>query len=185
MVTLDATKSWSAAGKIVEYQWQFDDGTTVSGPRVERVYDQPGRYSEVLKITDDQGNIDYDFAVVQAIDREHPERLPPGIHAAYAPTFGIRQGDPVTFKVRTFGTTYGRETWDFGDGSPKVRVRSDGNVNMHAQDGYAVTTHRFQRPGQYIVRVQRTNRDGLSAVGHLHVRVGESSDEAVDNIEQP
>ena len=29
-------------------------------------------------------------------------KLPPTIHASYAPTFGIRPGDPVTFKLRTF-----------------------------------------------------------------------------------
>ena len=42
------------------------------------------------------------------------ESLPPSIQAAYAPTFGIRAGDPVTFKTRTFRTTHGSEIWDFG-----------------------------------------------------------------------
>ena len=35
---------------------------------------QPGDYSEVLKVTDDLGNVDYDFAVVQVLDREKPEQ---------------------------------------------------------------------------------------------------------------
>ncbi|MBI3462996.1 MAG: PKD domain-containing protein [Planctomycetes bacterium] len=168
---LDATKSWSERGRIVQYQWLFDDGGTASGPRVQRTYSKPGRYSEVLKITDADGNLDYDFAVVQVIDREHPDRLSPSIHATYAPTFGIRPGDLVTVKVRTFGTTHGTEVWDFGDGSPKVEVRSDGNVDIHAEDGYAVTTHRFQQPGHYVARVERGNADGFRAVGHVHVHV--------------
>ena len=29
--------------------------------------------------------------------------------------------------------------------------------NMHAKDGYAVTQHRFAKPGHYLVRVERTN----------------------------
>src|SRR5438128_4513169 len=49
-VALDGSKSWSASGKIARYDWTFTDGTTASGPTVERAYAQPGEYSEVLKI---------------------------------------------------------------------------------------------------------------------------------------
>ena len=82
----------------------------------------------------------------------------------------IRAGDPITFKVRTFGTTDGKEVWNFGDGSEKVEVQSDGNVKKLDPNGYAVTTHSFKAPGDYIVRVERSDRDGIRAVGHLHVR---------------
>ena len=109
----------------------------------------------MLKITDGAGQVDYDFAVVNVLDQEHPDQLPPSIHAAYSPTFGIKPGDPVTFLVRTFRTTDGKETWDFGDGSPKVEVQSDGNVVPLAKDGYARTVHRFEKPGHYLVRVER------------------------------
>jgi hypothetical protein len=49
---------------------------------------------------------------------------------------------------------------------------SDGNVVPLAKDGYARTVHRFERPGHYLIRVERTNRRGETAVAHLHVRVG-------------
>ncbi len=172
-VVLDGSRSWSASGKIASYHWTFTDGTTATGPTVERSYAKPGIYSEVLKITDSDGRIDYDFAVVNVIDKQHPDQLPPSIHANYAPTFGIKPGDPVTFKVRTFRTTDGEETWDFGDGSPKVVVRSDGNVVQLAKEGYARTVHRYEKPGHYLVRVERTDRRGFTAVGHVHVRVGQ------------
>src|SRR5262249_2001390 len=61
--------------------------------------------------------------------------------------------------------------WDFGDKSPKVEVQSDGNVVPLAKDGYARTVHKFERPGHYVVRVERTNARGETAVGHVHVRV--------------
>ena len=170
-VVLDATKSRSAAGPIASYEWQFGDGATAAGPRVERTYDRPGRHSEILKVTNADGETAYDFAVVLVVDREHPDRLVPSIHANYFPTFGIRPGHPVTFKVRTFNTTDGSEVWDFGDGSPQVEVQSDGNAVKLAPDGYAVTTHRFARPGDYVVKVERSNAHGVKAVGHLHVRV--------------
>ena len=34
-------------------------------------------------------------------------------------------------------------------------VRSNGNAKPLDPDGYAVTVHRFSKPGRYIVRVER------------------------------
>jgi murein DD-endopeptidase MepM/ murein hydrolase activator NlpD len=174
-VTLDGSKSWSAPGGIARYEWTFTDGTTASGPTVERTYAKSGEYSEILKVTGQRGEVDYDFAVVLVIDRSAPAQLPPTIHPAFAPTMNVRAGAPVTFKVRSFRTTFGQETWDFGDGSGPVTVKSDGNVEEHAKDGYAVTTHRFAKPGHYVVRVERTNENGQKAIGHLHVRIEEET----------
>jgi murein DD-endopeptidase MepM/ murein hydrolase activator NlpD len=166
-VVLDGSHSFSAAGKIARYEWTFTDGSKAEGPRVERTYERPGSYSEVLKVTDFEKRIDCDFAVVQVIDKAEPEKLPPTIHASYAPTLGIRPGDPVTFKVRTFRTAEGEEKWDFGDGSPAVTVRSDGNAKPMAPDGYAEAVHRYAAPGNYLVRVERTGHTGAKALGHL------------------
>ncbi len=170
-VGLDGSLSWSRSGAIVRYDWTFSDGKTASGPRADRVYDSPGEYSEILKVSDNHGHVAYDFAIVQVLDPASSDPIPPGIHAAYAPTENLHPGDPITFKVRTFDTTDGSETWDFGDGSPTVEVHSDGNVKELALDGYAVTTHGFARPGDYLPRVERTDRHGRKATARLHVRI--------------
>jgi hypothetical protein len=172
-VMLDATRSWSASGKIARYDWTFTDGTTASGPKPERTYTRPGTYSEILKITDDEGHVAYDFAVVQILDKAHPDQLSPSIQAAYAPGFDIKPGDPVTFKVRSFRTTAGNEAWDFGDGSPTVAVKSDGCVKALAKDGFAVTVHRYEKAGNYLGRVERSNELGFKDIAHVWVRVGE------------
>ncbi|MHC4084235.1 MAG: PKD domain-containing protein [Planctomycetota bacterium] len=170
-VQLDASKSWSGMGKIARYEWTLCDGTKVTGSKIERVYERAGEYSEIVKVTDSAGNFAYDFAVVYVIDHKHPERVPPAIHANYYPTFGLRAGDEVTFKVRSFGTQHGREAWDFGDGSTPVKVQSDGNANQHNPAGYAMTKHRYDKAGDYIVTVRRSDENGYEAIGHLHVRV--------------
>jgi len=169
---LDGSRSYSDS-RIERFEWTFTDGDRASGPRVERSYSQPGTYSEILKITDDRGRTDYDFETVNVLDPQHPEQTPPSIQAAYWPTTRILPGASVTFKVRTFGTTNGQETWSFGDGG-SAQTKSDGNVVHLAKDGFAVTTHIFQRPGDYIVRVERANRLGQKAIAHLFVRVGGS-----------
>ncbi len=166
--TLDGSRSW---GRGLRHEWTFSDGTTATGPRVERAYDKPGHYSEVLKVTDADGTIDYDFQVVQVLDKANPKALPPSIQANYAPTFGIKAGDPVTFKVRTFRTQEGEEVWDFGDGTPPVTVKSDGNVKPLAPRGFAESVHRFRKAGHYIVKVERSNSAGTKATAHLHVKV--------------
>lgn len=170
-VVLDGSKSWSQSNGKLGFEWQFGDGSIASGAIVRRTYDQPGKYSEILRVTDDRGNVSYDFADVYVCDRTHPTRVAPSIHANYFPTTGVQPGDKVTFKVRSFGNKHGNETWDFGDGSPTRDVHSDGNEVKLAPDGYAVTTHQYQRPGEYVVQVHRTDAFGVKAVAHLCVRV--------------
>lgn len=170
-VVLDATRSWAAEGPIVQFDWTFTDGTTANGPHARRVYESPGRYSEIVRVTDAQGNVDYDFAVVQVLDPAGPDHYTPSLHATYAPTMGIRCGDPVTFQVRAFGVTAGEEVWDFGDGTAPARTRSDGNVDPLSKDGYAKVVHRYQQPGHYLVHVQRSAPDLPTAHARLHVLV--------------
>ena len=170
--TLDGSRSWSRS-PIARYDWTFTDGETASGAKVERTYSQAGAYSEILMITDDHGRIAYDFETVNVLDPEHPDQAPPSIQAAYFPTLGIAPGKEVTFKVRTFGTTDGQEAWSFGDGWTTT-TKSDGGVEEHAKNGFAITTHAFKKPGDYIVRVERSNHLGQNAIAHLWVHVGGS-----------
>ena len=168
--SLDASKSWGREGDKLDYEWTMHDGSIRRGPKVDRRYEASGTYSEIVKVTNTAGEISYDFAVVQVVDRGS-KQLPPTVHPTYFPTFDIHPGDPVHFTVRSFRTTKPGETWDFGDGSDPVTVTSDGNARMHDANGYAVTTHRYTEPGDYLVRVESTNAHGLKATGHLHVKV--------------
>jgi murein DD-endopeptidase MepM/ murein hydrolase activator NlpD len=170
--TLDGSRSWSRS-QIARYEWTFTDGEKASGPKVEKSYSSSGTFSEILKITDDQGRAAYDFETVNVLDPKHPEQAPPSIQVTYWPTMEVAPGNPVTFKVRTFGTTDGEEKWSFGDGATAA-TQSDGNVEAHAKNGFASITHSFSKPGDFIVRVERANRLGQKAIAHLWVRVGGS-----------
>lgn len=168
---LDGGRSWCKSGEVTDFAWTLTDGTTASGPRIERTYTKPGVYGEILQVTDAAGNKDYDFAIVQVLDGERPDAVPPGIHAAYAPSLGLKPGDPITFLVRTFGPFVGNEVWDFGDGSPPVAVRSDGNAQALAEDGYAKTVHRYRQPGHYLASVRSVNDRGETATARLHIHI--------------
>jgi murein DD-endopeptidase MepM/ murein hydrolase activator NlpD len=173
-IRLDGTRSWSTAGSEgLRFEWLFDDGTRATGANIEHTYSKPGRYRPILKVTDAAGNVDYDFGKVTVADPEVPAAGRCYLHAAYWPTRHIRVGDEVTFLVRSFrfDPPRGDEIWDFGDGSPTVRTRSDGAVEHRNRDGYAITKHRFERPGHHIVTVHRSSPDGQWAVDKLDVRV--------------
>lgn len=174
-VVLDGSRSWSRRGVecIKSYEWTLSNGQTETGSKVEIRYDRAGNYNEILKVTDDEGNADFDFARVKVVDRDHPEWKLPGVHAAYWPTFGIKPGDEVTFKARSFAVdrSDGQEEWDFGDGSPAVTTQSNSSGDAHATDGYAIVTHCYREAGDYIVTVRRSNFRGETGTDHLHVVV--------------
>ena len=170
-VTLDGRKSKSIAGDIVSYEWTFTDGATAEGAVQKKIYNKPGEYSEILKVTDSKGNVDYDFTVVQVFSKDNPEKRIPAIHASFHPTLGIKPGDPVAFYVRTFYGDTGNEIWDFGDGTPKLSVKSEIDLENRTQGKYAKTVHSFSNPGHYIVKVERSNEHGYTAIAHLHIVV--------------
>ena len=183
---LDGSRSWTAKGRITNYKWTFDDGSSVSGAKIERTYDRPGCYCEILEITNSDGETDCDFAYTRVVDRATPTRFPPFVHATYFPTFDIKPGDPVTFKVRSFilaegqepwqdKPKEGRETWDFGDGSPLVHTHSGDEASLRNADGYDETVHRYAKPGHYLVRVERSDKQGRMAIARLQVRVGKDN----------
>lgn len=172
-VILEGYKSKSFKTEIISYKWILSNGSTVDGVTQERIYTIPGTYSEILKVTDSKGNIDYDYTVVQVVNMEEPEKIPPTIHAVYYPTFGIKAGDTITFGVRTFRTDSGHEEWDFGDGSEIVIVKSVLPKDIR-KGMYAEAIHCYEKPGQYLVRVERANENGYKATAHLHVEVNKN-----------
>lgn len=168
--TLTAENSW-AKGEIDSYEWRLSDGSSATGQTVQRTYETPGTYSEIVKVTDAQGSYDYDFATVKVFEeKSEGQNGPPGIHATYYPTFDIHPGEKVFFMVRARGVTEGYDVWNFDDGTDAYRVKSNINPDNHAEVGYSLTSHRFDAPGDYLVEVYRETPEG-KATAHLHVTV--------------
>jgi len=164
-VTLDASNSICDGGRIVSYEWEFQDGSAATGPVVEKVYNTPGAYSEILRVKDNRGQIDVDFAVVHVLAGENTlEKLPPSIHLTYYPTENITVGQEVFFKARTFRVEGGEEEWDFGDERYGV---------TESLNDFATISHHYNQPGLYIVTVQRESKNGTKATARLKVFVHE------------
>ncbi len=55
-ITFNATQSYDLDGTIINYQWDFGDGTTGDGINPTHKYEKPGEYTVTLIITDNNGN---------------------------------------------------------------------------------------------------------------------------------
>lgn len=169
-VELDGSRSICDGGRIAEYEWQLQNGDSAAGAKTTVTYDREGVYSEMLTVSDGRGRTDVDFCVVHVLPPDaDPARTPPTMHAAYYPTHALRAGQPIAFKVRSFfrgafeSNEAGEELWDFGDGTQGVTL-SKGTFDER--------WHAYDRPGRYIVTVQRTGRNGRTATARLKVVVG-------------
>jgi murein DD-endopeptidase MepM/ murein hydrolase activator NlpD len=169
-VRLDASNSICDGGTVQSYAWALQNGTTGQGPVIETVYDEEGMYSEMVTVTDDRGQTDVDFCVVQILPADaDPARTPPTMHLTTYPTTDIRPGQPIAFKARAFirgpfaENKAGIERWDFGDGSTAVSC---------SDECFDERWHAYAKPGRYIVTVQRTAKNGITATAQLKVIVG-------------
>lgn len=55
IVTFDASESYNAIGKIINYKWDFGDGSHGKGINVKHPYNKPGEYMTTLTATDNEG----------------------------------------------------------------------------------------------------------------------------------
>jgi PKD repeat protein len=146
-VTFDGSASSDGDGKVVDYDWDFGDGTAWSGVTVQKVYSQTGAYEVTLTVTDDGGATGQ---VKQTVNVEPlaPGNLPP-IAVISGPVSG-QPNEPLNFSGATSHDPDGGiigYAWDFGDGTtatgPDVQkaygqpgtytviltVTDDGNLN--------------------------------------------------------
>lgn len=55
-MAFDGTVSEDPDGRIIRYEWDFGDGRTGTGARIDIQYDTPGRYTVRLRVTDDSNS---------------------------------------------------------------------------------------------------------------------------------
>lgn len=177
-IILSGANSKARSGRIVSWEWILSNGKKASGKQIEMTYDTPGAWSEILKVTDSNGNVAYDAVLSIVYTKEMVDKKikgvkgsTPRIHLSYFPAFDIKVGQDVTFKVRSSWTDGWGETLDFGDGSKPVKLKSDGNRDRTNPNGYAICKHRFAQPGTYIVHAEHVNASGVKANMHVFVDV--------------
>jgi len=132
-VILDASSSKDADGSIVAFNWNFGDGATATGVRVQHQFAKSGRFPVVLKITDNtdlSNNSDSDTVMVTV------NAAPVAIADMKAQACA---GENINFNASRSSDADGKIVsylWNFGDGQTA---------------GGAQATHAYSKTGSYNV----------------------------------
>ena len=154
-VLFDASASKSTTGTIVQWLWNFDDGTTGSGERVTHAFRSAGTRNVRLTVIDSIGASD-----------SITKTVPIGQGALPTATIVSSPSSPVVGQSVNFngstsrpapGRTIRSYDWDFGDGSTASGPTA---------------THAYAAAGTYTVVLTVTDDAGRFATATTSVAVG-------------
>lgn len=182
-VTFDASQS---TGSVVEYIWEFGDGTTGTGQQVTHEF-APGTYSVTLRVTDQHGNTDLDGIELDLTDGIDSDEVADENATGDGPAVIVNRDGPtatstaiVSVTGAVTGESVGIGSTD-GDGEPLVVSET------FTLDGVAVTLHENRSfslglsatgPGS----VADTEREGVKAIGGFTV-ANDLADPDVSTVE--
>jgi PKD repeat protein len=154
-VTFDGRGS-SSANPIVNYAWDFGDGTQGNGDRVNHIYGSGGAFQVRLTVTDNAGRSDTATTeiVVQKVQQSPPQAVLEGPSQAFV-------GEQVTFSgaaSQPGSSEIVRYTWDFGNGKTQDGRQNAVNVS-------------YDTAGQYTVSLTVIDQNGMSGASTLPILV--------------
>ncbi|MEK7528138.1 MAG: PKD domain-containing protein [Patescibacteria group bacterium] len=160
LVEFDASKSTDVDGAIQEFSWDFDDDGIfdASGPTAEHTFEEPGKYTAILKITESSGHFSTFETPIEATTSKAPKVI---IDITNTESASLTIGTEYTFSGARSTSPGGRiETfeWDFGDDSAKKTTRT--------------ASHAFKLAGTYEVILSVRDETGRTGEGAKIVTVG-------------
>ena len=146
-IRFSAKNSLDNDGKIIQYDWDFGDGSTDSGATVKHPYENPGVYNVTLTVRDNSGtNSEYRNTSAEIIINYQP--------VARAGEDQLVTSSEVKFEGSLSDDQDGYITeflWNFGDGS---------------KNDEAAPLHIYTNPGTYIVKLTVTDDSETSTSRH-------------------
>ena len=157
-VVFNATQSTSTTGTIVQWLWNFGDGSTGSGEIVQHAYRNPGTFPVTLTVIDSIGASNSTTQNVTIGQGALPTAV-----ILTSPTNPVLN-QSVNFNATTSRPAPGRTIrsyeWDFGDGS-----RGSG----------ATTTHAYTTTGTFTVVLTVTDDVGRFSTATTSITVGQGN----------
>jgi PKD repeat protein len=167
-IYFNASQSNDPDGTIESFDWDFGDGTTGKGETVTHKYGSSGSYTVLLKVTDDDGNIDTASQTVSVGDNQSP-----------VASFFYTPSNPVVNQVIQFNATESHDPdgtivsyqWDFGDGTP-------GAVGV-------LVDHHFSSKGTYTVYLRVTDNSGNTDSASQTITVSDNQSPTASFVYSP
>ena len=149
-IAMGAAASFDPNGTVVNYAWNFGDGTTASGSTGNHAYTQDGDYTVTLVVTDNDGLTD-EITTTATVNNVAPSI------AALAGAAGLLPGE--TYSTAGSFSDPGADVWsatvDFGDG---------GGAGALSLSGKTFTlSHVYVSAATFIVTVRVADDDTTSS----------------------
>lgn len=178
-VRFDGGQSQSLKGKIIKYEWDFDDGSALQvGKSVSHIFNDPGTYTVTLTVEEDSGKTDQTSITIKALKISS---VPEAVISTDPPYSRTDEGDILSgvlpFKVIFDASKSTDEDndivdfqWDFD---------SDGVIDFEGKKG----EHVFDAAGTYETTLTVRDTEDQSGTATLKVEVAEPEVKAVINAD--
>ncbi len=144
-ISFDGSRSRDDDGEISVYSWNFGDGISAEGVKVNHIYKTPGTYTVTLSVTDNAG----------AKNSTHSDQM---IVVVNAVPVAVAGPDKIAAENETllFDASLSKDSdgfiseyhWDFGDGNKAKGVKA---------------AHAYQKAGRYQVTLTVVDNSGTSS----------------------
>jgi len=153
LVKFDASASSDTDDPIIDYVWDFGDGTSQQGKTVSHVYALPGTYTATLTVTDASQTLSAKQSDTVQITVNHPPIADAGGSQVVSP--GEKFALDGSFSTDPDGkiTTY---AWKIGENGTLDGARGE---------------YQFEQPGKYQVRLTVTDNVGATGVDYATITV--------------
>lgn len=155
-VTFSAASSTSDNGGTLTYLWNFGDGATATDVSATHVFDDPGRYTVRLTVTDETGASGEATQEIRAAGTGATAVIQADLTSGPAPLLVQFDG---TLSSAPDDTIYDY-FWSFGDGATSQTNRP---------------VHQYQFPGTYTVTLRVVTGGGVEAEATTTITVSQSS----------
>ncbi|MDX1776257.1 MAG: S8 family serine peptidase [Desulfobulbales bacterium] len=154
-----AAASSDPDGSIIKFDWNFGDGQTGSGYRINHLYPLPGSYQVTLTVTDNDGNTD---SMTRTVNVTAQTNIPPKASFTVTPATGAA---PLDVLLDAAGSEDSDGAivayfWELGDG----QTAATKTVN-----------HTYSVANTYRVRLTVTDDDGATGSSTLDIPVTSTS----------
>jgi len=147
VITFNASDSYDPDGNIVDYFWDFGDGSNATGVTVDHSYADDGNYTVTLAVTDDDGATDTTTSTKTVLNRPPVASFTESAETVYT-SETITLNASASYDPDGIIVSY---LWDFGDGSNATGV---------------IVSHAYTDDGIYTVTLTVTDNDGAAALAN-------------------
>ncbi len=166
-IYFNASQSNDEDGTIVSFDWDFGDGTTGKGQTITHRYGSGGSYTVLLRVTDDDGNIDNTSQTISVGDNENP-----------VASFFFTPSNPVVNQEIQFNATDSHDPdgtieeyrWEMGDGAALYG---------------SMIRHRYRRSGTFTVNLRVTDNSDNTGSTSKTITIAENQSPTASFIYSP